>query len=99
MKTVKQQLGVAIVFTFLVIGAFGLSASADEPKPTPEDYENLADIKSNQEIIEETREAHERFMAAKLWNEAESAELAKNGWCTDWQTMTLVQCSFLHGEQ
>lgn len=35
-------------------------------------------------------EDYNRFRDCKSWNEAESSELAKNGWRVDWATMKLV---------
>lgn len=88
--TLKEQLGICIVLLFLVIGAFALSngAKADDG-PTPQDLANLEDIKQNQKVLEETREAHEKFMQAKAWNEAEVADLGTNGWTVNWETMEL----------
>lgn len=87
-STLKTNIGIAVVMMFLVMGAFAIDAKADD-EPTTEDIENLEDIKNNQEVIEETREAHERFMQAKAWNEAEVAALGKNGWSVNWETMQL----------
>jgi hypothetical protein len=94
----KACILLVLAFAAIIIG-FATSTSADEPKPTPADYQNLEDIKRNQEVIEETREAHERFMAAKSWNESEHKELAKNGWCVKWDDLTLERCPFALGQQ
>ena len=94
-KRMQLVFGLAIITLFLGMGTGAFNAKADEPKPSAADYKNLDDIKQNQKVIEKNREAHELFMAAKSWNEAESVELAKNGWCTNWSNMTLVQCSLI----
>jgi hypothetical protein len=75
-------------FLFGIVVILTSTVKADD-QPTPEDYANLEDIKANQKVLEETREAHERFMQAKAWNEAEVAELGKNGWTPNWETMEL----------
>lgn len=75
----------------LSLFTFGLlTTEADEPTPSPADYQNLDDIKSNQKILEKNREAYEAFLKAKSWNEAEVRELNKNGWNVDWSSMKLV---------
>lgn len=78
----------------LVMGVISATGHADVPQPTAQDYANLEDIKNNQKVLEETREAHERFMQAKAWNEAEVSEIGKNGWQVDWETMKLVPFRF-----
>lgn len=93
--TLTTQLGIGIAFFFLVLGALMMDAQASD-SPTPQDYANLEDIKNNQKVLEETREAHERFMQAKAWNESEVENLSRDGWCPSWnpdpQKITLVQC-------
>lgn len=103
MSNLQARLGTFIVMLFLTIG-FGLAfrAKADD-SPTPEDYANLADIQQNQKVLEETREAHEKFLLFKSYNEAEVSELAKNGWCVkfdkDPSKVDLERCPFALGQQ
>lgn len=90
-----RKLATAMLTALIIVtsaAALATRAKAEIPKPSKEDYANLEDIKANQEILEENREAHERFMQAKGWNEAEVSELGKNGWCVAWNTMTLEPC-------
>lgn len=81
----------AVVLAFVIVTCTALVAStARADGPSKADLQNLEDIKRNQEIIEENRPAHERFLEAKGWNEAEIRELNKAGWNVNWQTMQLV---------
>lgn len=74
------------------------NAKADDT-PSPEDLANLADIQANQRVLAETRESYEKFLLFKSYNEAEVAELARNGWCVkfdkDPDNVTLGRCPLL----
>lgn len=94
MNEIQSKASILLVLGFLAFTLFAVTNTwADEVKPSPADYANLEDIKTNQKILAETREAHERFEQAKEWNELEVSELARNGWCVTWDTLELVTCS------
>lgn len=92
----NMKVAKALLVSLMLVLAYcfiARAAVAETPKPSKADLQNLEDIKANQEILEENREAHEAFMQAKSWNEAEVSELGKNGWRVDWATMKLVPLS------
>lgn len=91
LQTRNAWIGYAIALaTIILVCSFIRISYADAPKPSKEDYQNLQDIKDNQKILEKNRAAHEAFLQAKGWNEAEVRELNKNGWNVDWERMELV---------
>lgn len=80
-----------MLFSFLIVVAFCLLAlSAKADGPSKKALEHLDNIKANQLVIEENRAAHELFMQAKGWNEAEVAAINAEGWSVQWDTMQLV---------
>ena len=92
MRTIKTFL---LCFGLVCIAAIaGRVLMADASGPSAEDYADLKVIQQNQEIIAETREAYNRFMAAKEDNEARVKALNGRGWNVDWHSMSLVQASF-----
>lgn len=98
-KNTIKTYGPLVIVAFAALMAYGISSTkADEPTPSAQDYANLEDIKNNQKVLEATREAHERFMQAKEWNESEVSALAENGWCPKWaedsDDITLEPCPF-----
>lgn len=86
-------LGSAVI---VITVAFAASvARADGP---PEQVlSNLETIEANQEILAETREAHEAFLKAKAENEQLERQNNSLGWKTNWSTMkpVPVEPSFL----
>lgn len=99
-KRAQALVGLSIITVFFGIATGAFHAKAED-QPTPEDYANLSDIQQNQKVLEDNRPAYEAFLAAKKWNEAETSELAKNGWCPVWNEdpskITLERCSFKSG--
>lgn len=97
MTTPKQRAMFLLIFAFVVFIVGAVTTTWADDGPTPEDLANLADIQANQKVIEENREAHERFLLFKGYNEAEVTELARNGWCPVWNEdpskIELERCS------
>lgn len=90
--SIKDRVTICFILGIIVFGLVLIqeTTKADEPTPSKADYQNLEDIKSNQKVLEKNREAYNRFMEAKLWNEEEVRQLNANGWNVDWETMELV---------
>lgn len=88
--TLRKELITAIVIVSMASLFALMLKPASANGPSKSDYQNLQDIIDNQEILEENREAHEKFMQAKQWNEAEVRALNDAGWNVDWHTMQLV---------
>lgn len=95
MQTAKVFLAVLAIVIFAAFAGRILHANANGP--SKENYADLSGAKEDQEVIAETREAHEQFMAAKKRNEERSARLAKDGYKINWANMTLEPIPFQPG--
>lgn len=62
--TLKTQVGILVVFSFCILGAFALDVKADEPCKTPEALAHLANVRENQPRIAENRDAAKRVKDA-----------------------------------
>ena len=78
-------LALAIIMTVSFLASIARADGAPQ-----EAVENLEVMRANQKILDETREAHERFVQAKEDNERREQRNIELGWRTDWSTLELV---------